>query len=142
MAAPHNPALTITLKLNRSKIVINVNSSFRAGAVEAHIRPEAVSLTTESIGSRADVGYEPRRTAPCPNGDVRCRLRIGAAREFQLLNRLQPRQMRRATHRHTESAIQAEYVGFQRLRSVAVALLAAMRISGCETADDGRRAPV
>ena len=111
MAAPHNPALTITLKLNRSKIVINVNSSFRAGAVEAHIRTEAVSLTTESIGSRADVEYEPRRTAPCPNGDVRCRLSVGAVREFQLLNRLQPRQMRRDTHRCTESTFQAEYAG-------------------------------
>jgi len=31
MAAPHNPALTaITLMLNRSKIVINVNSFIRA----------------------------------------------------------------------------------------------------------------
>ncbi len=37
-------------------------------------------LTTESIGSRAGVEHEPRRTAPFPNGDFwRC-LPVGAAR--------------------------------------------------------------
>jgi hypothetical protein len=64
------------LTLNRPKIVININSFFRAqifpqsnAAVEPHSRTEVVFRRPTQLLA-ADVEHEPRRTAPFPNGDV------------------------------------------------------------------------
>jgi hypothetical protein len=78
MAAPHNPApATITLMLNRSKIVINVNSFIYAHIFRNDVVPAKPHSRAEVMAGRparllaADVADKPRRTAPFPNGDVR-----------------------------------------------------------------------
>jgi hypothetical protein len=77
MAAPHNPApATITLMLNRSKIVINVNSFIRAHIFPKSWGPAEPRGATEVVAGRparllaADDDRKPRRTVPFPNGDV------------------------------------------------------------------------
>jgi hypothetical protein len=56
MAAPHNPApATITLMLNRSKIVINVNSFIRAHIFRNHVvQQNRVVLPKSWLDDRLD----------------------------------------------------------------------------------------
>jgi hypothetical protein len=74
MAAPHNPAPTANiLMLNRSKIVINVNSFFRAQISpqsSCAAPPDRVMPGPAASLLAAGVQREQRRTVPFPNGDV------------------------------------------------------------------------
>src|SRR5271163_1200855 len=69
--------------LNRSRIAINVNSFIRAqispqstGAAGPRGRTEVIRRRPTQL-SAADVEHGPRRTAPCPNGDVTTRSQEG-----------------------------------------------------------------